>query len=163
MAGDLLARGFDYWGIDASSNMICLGRERFHEHPDAARCRLNIGDAECLEFPDASFDRLISMGMLEYLMNYEPAMHELHRVLRPGGTAVVSVPNRACAYHFVRGMADFARGLAGRSCEPVYVNRCIPRRLREELEAQGFRVLESRVCKFICYPPQYIVRLKKPD
>jgi ubiquinone/menaquinone biosynthesis C-methylase UbiE len=191
MAGDVLARGFDYCGIDASFNMIRLGQEKLNKQPNAA-CRLNVADAERLGFADASFDCLISMGMLEYLPSYTNAIREMHRVLRPGGSAVISLPSRACAYHVVRGAFDFARALAGRRGERFYINRCIPRLFDEELEALGFRKLESRVCKFTFFPldelhdgasraldsalsafpwtrssewlgTQYIVKVKKPD
>jgi ubiquinone/menaquinone biosynthesis C-methylase UbiE len=192
MAGDLLARGFDYWGIDASANMIRLGREKLDDHPNAARCQLDIGDAEHLAFADGSFDCLISMGVLEYLISYPPAIGEMYRVLRPGGTAVISLPQRACAYHYALGVFNLARTMAGRPAERFYVNRCIPRTLSKELQAQGFQILESRICKFIFFPlhelhegasraldrvlsrlswtknsqllgTQYIVKLKKPQ
>ncbi len=191
MAADLLARGFDYWGVDASFNMIRLGQERLDAQPNAAG-RLNVADAERLAFPDASFDYLICMGMLEYLPSYTRAMREMHRVLRPGGTAVISLPTRACAYRFARRIFDFGRALAGRPGERFHVNRCVPQRFDEELQALGFRKLESRVTKFIFFPlhelhegasraldralsalpwtktaewlgTQYIVKVNKPD
>jgi ubiquinone/menaquinone biosynthesis C-methylase UbiE len=50
-----------------------------------------------LPFPDASFDRVLCLDVLEHLA-YEDqprALAELHRVLVPGGELFVSVPNLA--------------------------------------------------------------------
>ena len=50
------------------------------------------GDATRLPFPDGSFDRIIAAEVLEHVADDEAAIHELARVLRPGGTMGVSVP-----------------------------------------------------------------------
>ena len=152
MARDLLDRNFDYWGIDASLEMIRLGRGRVHEHPDAARCRLDIGDAEQLRFDDASFDCVISMGVLEYLRPYTRALSEIQRVLRPGGTAVLTVPNRKCAYHMTRRLYDIARSFALRPPGRFRLNRCVPADLDAQLAQAGLTKIESRSCKFIFFP-----------
>ena len=50
------------------------------------------GDALRLPFPTASFDRVIAAEVLEHIPDDQRAMHELARVLRPGGTMAVTVP-----------------------------------------------------------------------
>lgn len=40
-----------------------------------------------------SFDVVVSLGVIEYLENPFAFARELHRVLRPGGTAIVTTPN----------------------------------------------------------------------
>ena len=42
-------------------------------------------------FPDRSFDRVFALAMLEFVESLEVAFDELHRVLAPGGRALVSV------------------------------------------------------------------------
>ena len=49
--------------------------------------------ASALPFDDASFDYVTCIEGLEHLENPFQAMRELARVLRPGGTLVLSVPN----------------------------------------------------------------------
>jgi len=50
------------------------------------------GDALALPFPDDAFDRVIASEILEHIPDDEQAMHELARVLRPGGTMAITVP-----------------------------------------------------------------------
>lgn len=49
-------------------------------------------DALSLPFPDGSFDHVIAAEVLEHIPDDRRAMREIARVLRPGGTAAVSVP-----------------------------------------------------------------------
>ena len=50
-------------------------------------------DVTDLNFADASFDVVICNHVLEHVPDDRKAMSELHRVLRPGGWAVVMVPD----------------------------------------------------------------------
>ena len=49
-------------------------------------------DVAALRFPDGSFDLAICSHVLEHVDDDRQAMGELHRVLRPGGRALVMVP-----------------------------------------------------------------------
>lgn len=51
-----------------------------------------VGDVTKLEFPDAVFDNVVCLEVLEYVGTPEKAASEIHRILRPGGTLVLSVP-----------------------------------------------------------------------
>ena len=155
----LLERGFETWGIDVSERMIEFGKARIARHPQARRCHLALGDAQRLSCADGFYDAIVSMGALEYLPDYEPALREIHRALRSGGVAVLTVPNRAAAYHVARRGYNEARALAARlvhrrSGRPasVSVNRCVPWRLDRQLARCGLRKLASRSCNFIFFP-----------
>lgn len=50
--------------------------------------------AEHLPFPGGSFDLILSHEVLEHVTDDRHALQEIARVLRPGGRAVVFVPNR---------------------------------------------------------------------
>jgi len=52
------------------------------------------GDATCLPFADASFDRIIASEVVEHIDDDENALAELFRVLRPGGVIAVTIPAR---------------------------------------------------------------------
>lgn len=50
------------------------------------------GDARRLPFADASLDLVTALDVLEHLDDDAAAAREIHRVLRPGGRVVVTVP-----------------------------------------------------------------------
>jgi ubiquinone/menaquinone biosynthesis C-methylase UbiE len=152
MSSALLARGFRVWGIDASAEMIRLGRERFLRQPPELRPQLQRGDAERLPFANGSFDAAICMGALEYLPDYGAAIEEMHRVLRPGGIALITVPSRVSAYHSARNLYDSLRRVLGRPADAICINRCVPWQLDRRLEEVGFAKVDSRSCNFIFFP-----------
>src|SRR5271157_4054004 len=45
-------------------------------------------DAECLPFPDASFDLVLGHAVLHHIPDLQRAFTEFHRVLAPGGTVL---------------------------------------------------------------------------
>jgi SAM-dependent methyltransferase len=49
---------------------------------------------EELPFPDDSFDLILSHEVLEHVQDDSTALREMMRVLRPGGRALIFVPNR---------------------------------------------------------------------
>lgn len=51
------------------------------------------GDATALRFADSSFDAIICSEVLEHLPDYDAALVEIRRILKPGGTLCISVPH----------------------------------------------------------------------
>lgn len=70
-------------GVDIASNLIAQARERAKNAGVQAEFRE--GDAEQLEFPDASFDAVISVFGAMFAPRPERVAAELLRVCRPGG------------------------------------------------------------------------------
>lgn len=84
--------GADYTGIDLTEAAVNLARRRFElfNLPGAFR----VADAEGLDFPDNSFDVVYSHGVLHHTPDTAGAIREIHRVLKPGGRALVMLYHR---------------------------------------------------------------------
>ena len=73
-------------GLDGSAPMLALAQRRCAGHRNVDLLET---DASVLPLEDASFDGAISVQVQEYVPDVGAALGELHRVLRPGGRAVV--------------------------------------------------------------------------
>jgi ubiquinone/menaquinone biosynthesis C-methylase UbiE len=84
--------GARYTGIDLTDAAVELAKRRFElfDLPGTFR----VTDAERLDFPDNSFDLVYSHGVLHHTPDTAAAIREIHRVLRPGGKAVVMLYHR---------------------------------------------------------------------
>ncbi|MBW7909496.1 MAG: methyltransferase domain-containing protein [Kiritimatiellae bacterium] len=51
-----------------------------------------VASAEDIPLPNASFDAVFSNAVLEHVRGSRQAISEVHRVLKPGGTAIIGVP-----------------------------------------------------------------------
>lgn len=56
------------------------------------------GDAECLPFPDNSFDAIYSWGCLHHTPDTEKTIREVHRAVRPGGRVMVMLYHKGYQY-----------------------------------------------------------------
>ena len=157
MTPDLLAMGLEVHGVDISGEMVRRAAQRMAGHPLGRRCRFAVGDVERLQYPDGFFDAVLAMGMLEYLPSYERALRSAARVLKPGGVAVFTLPNRASVYHAGRGAYEALRGavrrLRGRPRRPVCApNLCLPWSFDGDLEEAGLMPIDRAACNFVAFP-----------
>jgi len=76
-------------GVDLTEAGIGLTKERLSLFELDAKVRQ--ADAENLPFDDASFDVVYSYGVLHHTPDTRRAISEVHRVLRPGGTALIMI------------------------------------------------------------------------
>ena len=102
-------------GIDLTPRSIEITRHRFRLYD--ADGAFMISDGEHLPFRDESFDVVYSNGVLHHTPDTAGAIREVHRVLRPGGTAKVMLYHRNSLNYWFdivlrRGVlrADFLRG-----------------------------------------------------
>jgi demethylmenaquinone methyltransferase/2-methoxy-6-polyprenyl-1,4-benzoquinol methylase len=72
-------------GLDFAAPMVRAAAAKVRGHPDVA---LVVGDALCLPFANAQFDACTAAFGLRNMADYEAALWEMGRVLRPGGRLV---------------------------------------------------------------------------
>lgn len=76
-------------GIDISTGMLEIGREKVAHLGLGQQITLATGDSEALEFPDARFDAITVAFGVRNFENLEKGLKEMLRVLRPGGRLVI--------------------------------------------------------------------------
>lgn len=95
-AGIDLARfargGANVTGIDLSKTAIELAGRNFMQSGQNAD--LHVMNGECMQFPDDMFDVVYAHGVLQYTADSAKMIGEIHRVLRPGGKAILMVYNK---------------------------------------------------------------------
>ena len=147
-------------GCGAGANLELLAAR----HPDAALVGVDVerdplrfareaggppvcqADALRLPFADASFDLVAALDALEHLEDDAAALRELHRVCRPGGTLVATVP----AFPALWGSVDEL----GR-----HHRRYRRGELEKRLRAAGFELALDRYFNFWLFPGVAAVRL----
>jgi SAM-dependent methyltransferase len=99
--------------------------------------RISIADVAALPFVADTFDCVYTMGTLEHIPEVDRAFAEIARVVKPGGVAIVGVPNRRDPFLFWPvSRAMQAIGHYPYGYERWYTNG----ELRRRLEAHGLRV-----------------------
>ena len=83
-------------GIDLSPGMLAHAKAR----------KLDVQEADCtrLPFEDASFDVACSFKVLAHVPDFDAAMAEMVRVVRPGGHLVVDIYNRTSIRYLIKRM-----------------------------------------------------------
>ncbi|HXO21199.1 MAG TPA: class I SAM-dependent methyltransferase [Thermoanaerobaculia bacterium] len=133
----MAGQGADVAALDGSG--VVAARARANTRAAGLSLGLLRADIRELPFAEASFDLAYTMGTIEHIAEYRQALRELHRVLRPGGRAIVGVPHR---------WNLFLRPLLVTVLEAFDAYPYAPEKsfgaseLRRDLRSAGFRVLD---------------------
>lgn len=74
---------------DINADMLELGRERLEDQGIAGNVDYALVNAEALPFPDRAFDAVTIAFGLRNVTDQPAALREMHRVLKPGGRALI--------------------------------------------------------------------------
>lgn len=135
-------RGARVYGVDIARPTIVQAHAEF----GGLQLRAAAADVRTLPFRDSQFDAIYSMGTIEHFDDSDVAVAEMFRVLRPGGRAIIGVPNRLDPFlrpALVRLMQQL--GIYGYGAERSFTRGA----LRRMLEAKGFEVVEETGILFI--------------
>jgi len=128
--------------VDVSSDMNSIASKRIAAAGLSDRVDIVEGDATALAFADAVFDAAVSTQVIEYLAEPDAALHQLIRVLRPGGRLVIIDTDWD-------SLVWAAHGSPPRSSDRCRVERAparpLPSALKPRLRAAGFEVREIRI------------------
>jgi ubiquinone/menaquinone biosynthesis C-methylase UbiE len=138
-----------YLGVDVSSTMVDLARQRLGPWSARARVELTTGEA-LLPVPDASCDRFVSTYVFDLLSEADihAALMEAKRALAPGGLI--------CLTSLTFGQGLMSRAICRLWCwiherRPQLVGGCRPLRLTRLLGEEWLVVHQQVICAFgIC-------------
>jgi ubiquinone/menaquinone biosynthesis C-methylase UbiE len=129
--------------VDISSDMNSIASKRIAAAGLGDRVDILEGDATALAFADAVFDAAVSTQVIEYLAEPDAALHQLVRVLRPGGRLMIidtDWDSLVWAATDRRRAARIAAAWNEHLPDPY-----LPRSLAPRLRAAGFEVREIRI------------------
>lgn len=92
MAEALDDRGASVTGIDPAAAAIAAARA--HAARTGRTIRYDEGVGEALPYPDASFDAVVCVDVLEHVRDLRQVLSEVARSLRPGGVFLFDTINR---------------------------------------------------------------------
>jgi len=138
-------------GLDISDSMVALAQRRCAKEPIKSRTTIVKGDATALPFPDASFDVGVSTQVYEYVPDVAQALAELHRVLRPGGRALILDTDWDSVVWHSRDRARMQRILA--AWNERFADPYLPRTLASRLHDAGFELRSRDV--LVLFNPEY--------
>lgn len=83
-------------GVDLSLKDLQIAQQRFKDfspiHHTNKQFSLAAGSALQLPFADHTFDKVLCSEVLEHIPDYQAALAEIYRILKPGGLLAISVP-----------------------------------------------------------------------
>jgi len=103
-AGLIASHARSFTGIDLTDYAVKSISERFRIF--GLKGKVLKMDAERLEFPDMTFDLIWSWGVIHHSSNTRKILEEIHRVLRPGGRALIMVYHRGWWNYYVVGLLE---------------------------------------------------------
>lgn len=135
----LALRGYRVRGIDLSAEMIAGAREVAREMGlNEAAAGFEVGDAEHIPSPDASFDAIFCRNVLDFAPRPGTALAEFARVLRPGGRLALTILGARSPVKF-----EWWRRFLPDNADARYGNDILPWELEALLGALGWRIIEQ--------------------
>ena len=137
-------RGCEVHGVDISEDAI-KGAKRLAEREKIV-CEFEVGSAEDLPYADGYFDKVICSSSLEHFKDDIKALKEMHRVLKPNGSVVLTTDS--FNYPISEELKEKHREIA------YVVNYYTAEKLKEQFGIEGFEMnrskylLNSRITSF---------------
>jgi ubiquinone/menaquinone biosynthesis C-methylase UbiE len=89
-----LSPGITIMGLDLSSELLKMAEKKAYAAGVSDRVHFRLGSAALVPFEDNRFDLVLSTGMLHMVKDPLKVFQEIHRVLKPGGQALILDPAR---------------------------------------------------------------------
>lgn len=140
LAGILQERGYDTSGVDVSPEAIEFGKDKGIKN-------LSIVSGVKTNYPDASFDLVLAMDVIEHVEDDYLVMMELARILKPDGLAIITIP----AYQWMWGVQDEVAHHFRRYTMKSF--------LKLVKSTPGLKVVRKTYFNTFLFPPAALVRI----
>ncbi|NCN98883.1 hypothetical protein COU62_03930 [Candidatus Pacearchaeota archaeon CG10_big_fil_rev_8_21_14_0_10_35_219] len=88
--------GAECFGIDISPVAVKLNKDK--------RIKLSVADMESTTYPDDYFTKVFSLGVFEHTPRSYSVFKELNRIMKKGGLAFITVPNKYSFFHITKNI-----------------------------------------------------------
>lgn len=137
---ELLKNGHSVTVYDISKSMLNLTKKYLEDNGYSIPCTQNKGQISGL------FDNIVSLDVLEHIQNDVPELQDMHRILRPKGRLILSVP----AHAFLYGKRDIEVG---------HYRRYDKKELIKKIRSAGFIIRKVRYWNMLLFLPFLIQKI----
>ncbi|GLQ16496.1 class I SAM-dependent methyltransferase [Maritalea porphyrae] len=141
-SADLMAKGANVQGFDLSANMLDHARQLLGNNVELKVASLD----EKLPYKTGSFDAILCSLAMHYLKDWRQPLSEFHRLLKPGGSVVISTHHPFMDHELAGSENYFAHMLIedsweknGETMHVRYWRRSLSQMIREFKDA-GFQI-----------------------
>jgi len=138
--------GIDITGLDFSEETI--NHLKKWQEENGYNLKFITGDVKNLPYDDNSLSGYLSFGVIEHFKEGpKKVLDEVYRVLKPGGIAIITTPNKSwnvIKNRIKRKSKDFIKKIIGREIvhNPFFQYEYMPNQLREFMKASKLNTLE---------------------
>jgi SAM-dependent methyltransferase len=104
---ELTKRGFSVTGVEYSHSLTTLAREVSRHQRCEVECV--VADGRKLPFGDRSFDACLCSETVEHVPDDAAVIREIHRILKPGGILLLTVPCVVALLGLAKRFAHYLR------------------------------------------------------
>jgi SAM-dependent methyltransferase len=160
MTKEIMDLGWSYAGVDISEAMITEAKKL------APEASFSVGTVEKIAAQNETYDAVVAMGLVEYVVDDVKAIQEINRVLRRGGRLIVSLPNwwsplRKWDALIIAPLGTLIRKIRGVHKSHVFHREYTVRGYSKLLEDNGFEVKKVVYYNFRLLPRPFDYWLPK--
>ncbi len=168
-AGNVIERASSgrLFGVDLSTSILTKAKRQL-----GLQVYLFQGDAQNLPCRSEAFQHVICSEVLEHLLDPSVAIAEMERVLKPGGSAVISIPNELWINRIKRVLIRLRAFQWFVNRQGIYHE--MPERMDEEWHLHSmplkewlkifkrlFKVIRFKTVPYRLFPLRYVILLRK--
>ena len=133
-------------GTDLEQAHLSHARKITAKYPNMSLLRDDICNSK---LPEGSFSLVLCSEVIEHLSDSPAALAAIHRLLEPGGTLILSTPQKwsllemTCKVAFMPGVINLVRRIYGEAIfETEHINLMTADAVARQLESAGFAIQE---------------------